>query len=728
MSQTVLSQIDSQLTTWQTKAPTIEDINTLAAMGQQLQAFSDGESDTSLQHNRLARYYQITRPVVNQLLERADSALAEYRTVRGEVEIRASQVEAAAATLDNFSASLNQLSTLMPQSLQTEQGKYARLQSDTQELQGQIQAWRRFQHEHSKIETLLEEARKFEETRDLNQATSLSREARDQAQALKETLAGKYRFLDESLISLANRAQAWYNDYRQRHEVPLTFEELGTSHGILSDLNRRARETPTQTVTFFTQRKGDDTGSMPVEKALEIARDRFQDMVKEKVEEYCVKAEMYLQRHAPREARSSIYEWRKLPGLFDETILTPGNRQQVTTNITAPLEKRIEEAYTAWKQADDLVTKARQVVEREPVKAYEHYLAAQDAYPHHADLPELEKLIGQHSVTGLQKLLQSLESDIRQADWNKAGGDLKVARELSKLVTVTPEIAEQLARFSYLYNEIAPMLGDGAQQLDPERERQRLAQLRQTYQDSYWNGWQRFQQRLEELEARQNVKSLLQEVTRLCNKQTAMGELENLQRSLQYLIQHPHQAQNPKEKADLERANTDVNAWLGYARAREQLAQADKQKGVIDDATPLELVVVPDLGVIAAGITDAQKSTSAKRAADEDRLESRLQMLRMYDHSALVIVNQVEAVLKQDTVLSLQQLIDQRDQLETALKQPSSHRKQLLHLYRTIEERLRGQVKARLEELVQVDENYYRNLNITEVEKWLKEYRRVKAG
>lgn len=522
------------------------------------------------------------------------------------------------------------------------------------------------------------------------------------------------------LSRLGEEAEIKYDEIRRRHEIPTTKLE-GQVVEVILEFVKRAEKNPEEKVTYFNG-VGVDAKAAPmtVSEALEMARERLLDFWNNKAGEYLEQARQKLRDHLPREAETILGKTDILLGRGDERMERrfPPPLEVAINNLRQEIDKELKQLNLA----EQNITNARGAEARDDVlKRYYFYQEAQKVYPYiEAELKKLHDEIVQQTGEELKKLLDEAESSLKSEAWTIAQSRLGQAQKLLDNIVDSQLQASYQDRYEELqavFTSVKEWTLPPAQQLQGARARQSLEQLEQHYRDSYWPCWPKLQARLHELQARGSVEEWLKQVDAACEKSAVVTwDLEALQLEGQEFRQSSPVGLTQQDRQRLEEAIKRLQAWLGFAQARDELqkvkqAQFDEQNGIND-------LSLPDLEIVENGIKEAKaygKDKELTKQIKEQKLETDLQNIRANDTATVQTIREVQQLLTRLAPPQLEEWRQTYKVINDGLKKGTSHVQALWKHREAVRVRyavhLYNEVKQQLE-TARVD--YYATLGIAE--------------
>jgi hypothetical protein len=552
---------------------------------------------------------------------------------------------------------------------------------------------RRFVEVRNQVSSLAERAAGLEETLP-DDALVLAKDAATTANA---ALNSGFEWNDlerDALRLLWGERQRAYDDLRLRHEVPVTKSQGDELVYLIIGWSDRATKDPSQLVTYFTSDEpGAPTGVMSVQKALDVARQKLvRELWRNKLEEYIRAADARLQEHRPREALAELKRWQELPGLHDERVGV-----KVPDNLTVRVkqaEDRIKPELQAFEAAEEAVLRARIELQSDAVAAYRSWQTANAAYPYVAELQSLLLEIQQKARNEAVSLLDELRKSLTAEEWGLCEMRFNRLDALLALdANLRSELQGQRDRYRAIYDHVAPLL-PGKPRLSFRDELALLRELANEYPE-YWEGWLRLAGRLATLEARSNVQDMATEAQALCRPDVMLGQLEAVYFESVRLQQDPPEGLSPQDERQLNQLVLRLKSWLGYARARDVIEQAEAAPASDPDASALDALFAPDLSEASRGIAEAAGDLPANQAVGERNLRRRLQRLIQNDAPVQKLLSKAPAVLASGTLADGRALLAGVNEW---LMRPNSYRAELLALKQTVQrwlaERLAAEVEA----------------------------------
>lgn len=527
---------------------------------------------------------------------------------------------------------------------------------------------------------------------------------------------------DADLVDLSvleGTAESARQRYLNDHEVPTTRQEgEGLVAQILS-FAEQIRKDPTYSVTYFSEALvGAPTERMEVQRAIVIARTLLFNWWLAKIADYLETARQKLDiDHMPRDARGELQKINQLPGRNNPEI----GRQLTEENLRGfeAMRARVDENVRALDTAESELRRAIGILESTAADALEadsHYQLALAAYPFASGLEETRARIVETARREIDPLLDTAGAQLKREAWVQAALALDRVERLLALQppTVLPEARARYDTLRAVYENVKPLTAR-PRTLSPTEERELLQQISIAYADDYWPGWESLARDLIRLQTLRNLQTLGESVNAACKPGTTVAELEYLAEALADLQKNPP-ANAPKDKlAELPVMTRRVESWLGYARARDELAKAPKT-GVDTSVMPddLELDVVADLQVAAEGLRQASMDRLAKAAADSGHpsLTAQLERMKVNDTRAARVLAETNSVLDRGGRLAADDLSQKLEDLKRELGRPNSHRQGLLVAYHELRQRLTALYRDELQKLLAGDRaNYYANLS-----------------
>lgn len=530
----------------------------------------------------------------------------------------------------------------------------------------------------------------------------------------------------EEIIILRDRVSRAYDDVRNRHLVPTTKQSGGELVLLISYFADLVSANPATPVTYFVnERLGAEQETMPVSKALPIARLRLLNTVwRPKLDEYIQAARAELGQaadparaalherateHHPREARALLDQWKSLPGLGDPRIGLEMPRN-LKLNIE-DVEKVIGEELNALEQVEKLAQEIQW--ESNASEAFKKWQQIKEAYPYYGGLKALRAQIIEKGRMQIKTCLSEAEGFSRDAQWRPLSTRLEQVEDLFNAESsLRLEFQDQLEHFQVLGQLVKPLTFVGNRRLKRDDEVALLEELEQKYADSYWKDWKDLQKRLAELEAANNVKSLREQVDALCKPDVAVEVLDSV---LQIALEM--QAAPPPSLLDGDRNMLSLvidklDAWLGLARARDELTGSQDNQNMEPDE--FNLPNPPNLDIVRDGLAKARKDTRALQATRDLKLGEKLQSLERNDALAHPALAEFRNRLVEPSFNQLRQL---GKQVASWTRKASSYRADFLQLDRDIKQALALQMEQEARRLIALAEpNWFIDLDIHLIE------------
>jgi hypothetical protein len=526
---------------------------------------------------------------------------------------------------------------------------------------------------------------------------------------------------------LIEEARKKYDEIRRRHYIPTTKLEGQVVETIL-EFAVRVTMNPDEKVTYFNG-TGVDAVPVPmsVSEALEMARERLLVFWNYKSEEYLEQARKKLREHLPREAEAILNKTDTLPGRGDDRVQRdfPPNVEVAIDNLRQEIDGELQ----LLKQTESNIANARATDWGDILKQFAFYQKAQETYPYiEAELRKLHEEIVQQADKALAKLLTEVGDALKNENWNIAQSRLERAQKLLETIEsghLRSNHEDNYQRLQAIFDSVEAWTLPPGQQPQGEKARQLLTQLQQHYQDDYWPHWGKLQTRLNELQARSNIEGWLKQVEDACKSTTTIWDLEALLVEGEEFEQNPPIGLSANNKRQLAEAIKRLQAWRGFAQARDELrklhrVQFDAQNG-LDDSLQL-----PDLELVEVSIKQAHaypKDNQLIRLIKEQKLEVELKTIRANDAAVEKTIENVQQLLNRLSSPSLEEWRQTYKVIDDALKKGSSHAQALWDE----RERVRGRYAEDLYEEVKrqlgtVRGGYYAHLNIGALRPLVTEY------
>ncbi|MEI8305530.1 MAG: hypothetical protein WCF99_00565 [Chloroflexales bacterium] len=670
--------------------------------------YRDANSEELEQFERLRlRYQRLARPYVEILHSWCQDRLNRYEN--GETLSDGQGID---LFIGRFSNALDNIVTLLPEYLTAEQRQA--LLSRANSLAAHWKSTLRLTELQAEVSKLWERADLLEKSDPSYVLNEILRPALDKINAAIQHSEGWPAGARDGLVLLRDQARRRYDDMRYRHEIPTTRQQGGELVKVIVDFADLARRNPSELVTYFVD---DDLSSqaqsMEVAQALGIARRRLVNLVwSEKVDEYIRSAEQQLAAHRPREALAVLRSWQALPGLDDERVGV--SLPRIFQNRIADSEARITTEVDRLAAAERLFSEAS--AQPDPIRAYVLIEEGRRIYPQAADLATLIQVIGTRAVENLTELLDNAEVLLRSEDWSLMGTRLMRVEELVRLDVAYPtSTRDRYARLHRAFDLVQPLTQTGRDRLSREAERALLEELKREL-DMYWPNWQRAQHRLSELQASIDIQSLVALADRIGQPAARVDELEELRdRCVEIQADPPNQLSAEDTRA-LDDTKARIDAWLGFALARDELARLSLDNEMDDD---LAVFAPPDLKVARDGINQARRNAKAGAAIREHRLAEHLNQLERDDAPARQALAELQDVLNHHDHESLRVALTK---VGRWLRKATSYRSDFLVVRRELQQIYIELVEQELHYIVAASRaSYYVDLNVGLIERLLTE-------
>jgi len=662
------------------------------------------------------RYERLARPIAQQLQQSCGKQLESYEGRKP------ADIQERDQALGQVRQILSYIVGLFPE--RHSQPEILALQTRLDTLSDRLmraQRLKRLKTLRDQVGDLWKRADKVEEARDgvaTGHAIELYKEALDKVNAELQFHSDWEPDETDELYILRGEAQRRYDDMRNRHEIPTTKQKGEELVPLIIDFAERAKRDPPELVTYFVSAEpAAQAQSMEVAKALEIARQRLLDLIwRDKIEQYVQDTDSKMEAHRPREAMAALRAWESLPGLYDERVGV-----DLPRNLTLRVEdaeRRIKPGLQALEQAEKTVRQAH--LESDPLKAYSLWQKAQTTYDHLGDLEQAREEIVKQAVSEADRLLREAREWLEKEAWKLCRSRLARVRRLLALdPALDSRFQGQYGRLQRIYDDVQPLTLRGRKRLRFEEERALLEKLEQGYEESYWKSWPRLQGRLAELQARGDVRETQSEVDALCTPEVAVEALELLYRDCREMSDHPPQGISARDQEQLTKAVTRLEAWIGFARARDELGKASDLAASDDADVASGLVVSPDLEVARKGIRATQNDPRAAQAVRDMRLSERLRQLKGNDTHAKQALEEAQRLLDTPSLDSSRKALRQ---INRWLRKPTSHRAELLELsYDAQLTQLQG-IEAEIRNLISsAQKDWYASLDASVIEDLLEE-------
>lgn len=528
------------------------------------------------------------------------------------------------------------------------------------------------------------------ESADLASAVSYTKQAFEKAEG---ALRGNWepRALDE-LTKLRNKANTRYEEIRKRHEVPTTRD---TGEKIVQVFYDLAGLPSDKSVTYFENESVSAIAkTMTVSAALKIAGFRLIDLFwRPTMERYIAEAKGLLAQHKPRDAMAALERCDTISGRNDDRVRNDDGPvlwpQNFDINIAAA-KTEIQPEFDAYKRAENFVAKANQ--EQDPVTKFGLYRDAVEAYIFYPDLDTLHAECVAVAKVELATQLEQADEKLHAEAWAFVNSRLERAGKLLELdQSLRDEYQDQHTILQQLYQQILPWTPARPQPITLNEEQLLLERLRDdSALAAYWKGWAHLQKRLADLQARSNVQFFIQQANKAGAANAILETLQELERQCQEFLTSaaPELAQYREQ---LQEAAIKLEAWIGYVRARDELAKITQLTP--SDGESEEAIDAPDLEIAKEGIKTAGKDDAARRAAQ--KLQTELGKFEAADTKIENALTKLTATLAEGTVDTLMAALKE---ISKALATPTSHRRALLALKRQAQTALAEQIEIEVEQ------------------------------
>lgn len=653
-------------------------------------------------------YSDLALPVANDLQQVCTRQLEQYEAGKRPVDL-----EQFGRDLGQVSGRLEAISELFPEH---------RSDDGLQKLREKLDTLSRKQRSAQRLKRLQDETHQLWQRADqqetergsIGRAIDLCKEAKNK---LLGELNGSAEWEDidrDQLFILSGQANERYDDIRGRHEIMPTREAGEQWIVVIPELVTLVAENPSKLVTYFAHADlGAELQPMEASKALDIARARMVNLFwSVKVQKYIDDAGQKLDMHKPREALADLRQWEKLAGLNDARLgvsFPPDLRVNISN-----AEERIKPELNAWEAASKAIEKARK--QSDPLKAYKDWSEAQ-VYPYFEGSDDCWQWIIQKARTEVNRLCKEAETQLKKEEWGLCEIRLTRIEELLSIDSdLRAEIQDRVAPLKQIYEQVRPLTSVSGRRMGLEDELQLLQDLQDTYRGSYWQSWIKLQQRIAELGARSSVQALQDEVNRRCKPDVAIETLDSLRHDCERMKLNPPEHMSQEDVADLTRLLTKLNAWIGFAQARDELAKSKPSNEAGQDSGWAD---PPDLEKVRQGIEATREDPQAAHAIRDKGLSQALALLEKND------VQAEQAVIEAGVQLATPSLNSAREALNKInswLGQPTSYRAQFLRLRRQAQSVLMQQIEKEIRtRLDRGRGKWYEGLDVTGIENLLKE-------
>lgn len=692
----------------------------LTSMGNHLR-LEPGDEQIVQHTQALGRFQRIIQPVLQSLLAECRQSLTQLAGMR----LTKESLEPIGEKVGDIREPMEFIHGLSwvfaPQQRQTAEEVY----NQFQDWMRVLEPWQKYQKLAQDVERQLKEAEQREKqpgggAAAFESVSNAFSKVNAQLHELPSDGSEQAMQLKLELQSLLGRINMLRGDYGKRHDIATT----ATAIEPTANLIREWVGLPTSTkVTFYNNRFSDNVAEQTMGQALPIARDRYLAQVIERIDKTYLPAALgYLEGkdsggkiRRPDLARTELARWLQLSGINESDVMPLDMKRSIEQRL-APQVRDIEVEYNKWQDAEKHIGVARGLALSEPLAAYSEYKAALEAYPYHEALPGLLESISWTAASAFERHLQEAEEAVSQEQWVSAREKVDGAKELATLKTPSPEQRQKVGELQRLLTEYITKLDQrGTEALKSDEEYRLLQKVRGEFSD-YWQGWNKLPARLHELELRQAVEGLVAEANRLSNAEATVSELERLQRDIAARLGSLTQSgdtRDEKERSSLKSAQTKVAAWLGFARARDELRKEENLQRLSIDQLQADVIEVPDLAIVSAGIEAARTDSNANRAANAAYFGNRLATLKSNDIEVKKVLEWVRSGRTMTAVPTLEELVKWRGALKAVRLKPSSHVRDVLVLYRDVQQVLREKAAAQLATvLADGDVAGYQTLNV----------------
>lgn len=736
--------------------PALSDLDTirqLAQIGQRLrEATPDPAAREALQNARAA-FHRHSLPLARAMLDQGTQVLGRYNNANALQTIDPNVAEdqkfeeayrAMRAAYDFAAQRLPLIDVLLPASASLERAHLQTLTETLGLVETLLTGLRKYRTVRSDVLGRLAQAERQERERAGTLAVGTAKAAADAARsAVDAEPAGS--LLHGLYSTLAEMARVARERYAERHETPTTATSLGRLADVLVKLAGQAERDPDSMVTTFTAEtiaydkqeqdiaadSSGDTATITVTQALMRARNRYADALEKKVGHYVEQALEQLnptQRGVapdPNQAWSTLQAWdTNLPRLNDPRIVAVGTLQNLQLLINQTLQK-VEPDYLHWQAADEAINRAQLQLETGNLTAADtHYREALGHYTHHARLTALGHAIAVAARKQLGELAAAAHENMRAGVWGSARLKIEDGRKLLPIAGDNlGDAGDRWHRALALWQLLDPLVKEDARPT-PEADRTRLSALRDAY-AADWNAkddagnyrWRELRERLTRAETLQNTDKLLKEAKAAFNDKSELTQLRELAASIAEQLAHPTAALTAAQKSELTRAQAKLNAWIGFAEARDEVERLNAP----DQSTNGYERPVANATVIQAGLQAAQADADAKSAADAKGLPQALKKLEANNKEAAALLTRTAALLRERP--NATQLRNQRRELETVSARSSVHRSELLTQLDAVRAQLAQLARRAIEGHIQRSDTYYKDLKVEEVQMLLEEYK-----
>ena len=670
-----------------------------------------------VRHTDLSRRYKkLADPLAADLRAFCDTQLTKYEGIKQPSDIGRFEQE-----ITQIRRSLELAAKLLPDA--PSQEEFQALQARLNPLLGKLRSIKSLTTLKSETNDLWESVVRVEEANPAR-AIDLCKQALDKLKAALQ-IGDLERVETDEAIILRDQFQRRYDDLRNRHEIPTTKQKGEELVPLILYLAELAGRTPPVKVTYFVSAEpGAQPQEMDVDKALDIARQRLISTVwRETIENYVRQADRYLNAHQPREAIAALLAWEFLPGLNDQRVgvALPDNHN--LRIILRNAESRIKPELASLETAEKKANEARLELESDPAKAYKIWQDAQEAYTYLPGLDQLRKDIITKAGDKAVILLGESEEALQNELWGLCESRLKQIAALVNLgLSLKREDEGRLSHLREISDRVGPLVSSGGERPKPEEEQTNLERLQADYGD-YWVKWKGLQTRLTELQARGDVKAFQQQVDEHCKADIPLDVIEVLSKRCVEMRSSPPAGISAQDKKLLDQLDRRLKAWVGFARAREELEKASNIAAPDTDAGGTgDVMLAPNLKIIKEGITAAKNDPAATQASRQKRLSDRLAQLESNDALAVQAIARIEHLLAPDSSQALQDSKDAVRETGLWLRRPTSYGVRFLELRRDAQSVLFRESERKIAELMsRAEKDLYASLDIVAINTLLKE-------
>ena len=521
----------------------------------------------------------------------------------------------------------------------------------------------------------------------------------------------------DRVFQMRQETEQLYDDLRQRHEIPLTRQAGGEFVETVIYFSELAEKQPNASVTYPASAElSAQPRSMTAQEAVKIARQQLLRRVWQKaVEGYVQSAHALLNEHKPREAQVALNAWRNLPGLNDDRVgmSLGGNLEAMIRSAQDPIDKDL----TLLTRAEEFIRDAKRAFD--PVIAQQALDQAQQTYEYVPGITELQVRVASQANEQFSRLTQDLERAVQSEDWGGAETLLRMAGDLSKAF---PRSIDAVAQNNY--NRVRRVYEDvrKSENLKGDEKLDQLIMLRDTYQETYWPGWPRLQRDLTTMAARGDLDELKKRLQGVMTDETSMLVLNQLSQEIQEILDAPPVGISESDRKSLTGAPRKLSAWLGFARARDELARINASSGLSQDGQSVD---VPDLQVVRAALDQAQQDADANHIAQSLRLPERLAELQRNDTEVQANLDRINAQVYAPN-LSLSTAERLHAEISHLLGQPTSYRRPLLNLRRQIADIIVTHIRDEAQQLIDAARpGFFQSLNVSLITRRLSTVRRL---